>query len=209
MAATSNGGGTGVGTATLTITIGGILVYSALKGIGIPDVLKGVTGDPLDPHGARVNLDKGDNPSAGTLDTQAELGGIQAETKGGWVYPLSSRGNVIGTPYVGTHTLGNWQSDNAYDIATSTGTPVLAVRDGRVSKIGGSWSGGASRFDGLQVTLTTDAGGVFYTHLSKRYVKLGSRVRAGQVIGLSGAANGVQHLHIGFQNKPPAIITGS
>lgn len=37
--------------AILFITLGGIMVLSALRGISIADVLRGVTGNPLDPKG--------------------------------------------------------------------------------------------------------------------------------------------------------------
>lgn len=37
--------------AILFITVGAMMVLSALKGVSITDVLKGVTGDPLDPKG--------------------------------------------------------------------------------------------------------------------------------------------------------------
>lgn len=40
--------------AILIITIGVVLVYSALKGIGVTDVLAGSLGDALDPHGAKT-----------------------------------------------------------------------------------------------------------------------------------------------------------
>ncbi len=43
-------------------------------------------------------------------------------------------GPVIGLPYHGTHTLGNWQSDNALDIRVPVGTPVIALADGEIVK---------------------------------------------------------------------------
>ena len=36
-------------------------------------------------------------------------------------YPLGAHGPIIGTPYHGTHTRGNWQSDNAVDIRIPNG----------------------------------------------------------------------------------------
>jgi hypothetical protein len=61
--------------------------------------------------------------------------------RGGYAYPLARRGKIIGTPYTGTHTLGNWQSDNAVDIAVPVGTrgPVDPWRprgEGRASPAG-------------------------------------------------------------------------
>jgi murein DD-endopeptidase MepM/ murein hydrolase activator NlpD len=113
-------------------------------------------------------------------------------------------GKIIGTPHSGTHTLGNWQSDNAVDIAMPTGTILQSLEDGVVEKVSGSYQGGASRFDGYQVTIRFKNGNrAFYTHLSKAGVKAGQRLRAGQAIGRSGAANGVQHLHLGVEKGDP------
>lgn len=117
--------------------------------------------------------------------------------------PVAS-GKIIGTPYKGTHTLGNWQSDNAVDVSLKIGTPLRIPRDAVVEKVGGSYKGGASRFDGYQVTVRLPNGNrLFYTHLSKSNVRAGQRLRAGQVIGRSGAANGVPHLHLGAEHGNP------
>jgi murein DD-endopeptidase MepM/ murein hydrolase activator NlpD len=129
---------------------------------------------------------------------QAGRGGGRVRGSGG--YPLAKRGKVIGTPGQGTHTLGNWQSDQAYDFAAPVGTRVLATDAGVVVKVGGAWKGGADRFDGFQVTIQGKNGGVFYTHMKSANVKVGQKVKRGSVLGRSGAANGVPHLHIGFEN---------
>ena len=127
---------------------------------------------------------------------------------GGRVYPLARRGKIIGRPHGGTHNLGNWQSDNALDISAPIGTGVIAMDAGRVAKLSGSYQGGAGRFDGYQVTIQTDKGQLFYTHLSRASVKAGQEVKAGQRIGASGAANNVPHLHIGFQKGDPLAVVG-
>lgn len=138
------------------------------------------------------------------LDVTTIDGGTSGGGGGGPSYPLGRAGNIIGTPHAGTHTLGNWQSDNAVDIGVPVGTPVLAVRGGKVVKVGGGYSGGSSRFDGYQVTVQLDDGNsVFYTHLSDAIVKAGDKITGGQRIGTSGAANGVPHLHMGVQRGDP------
>jgi murein DD-endopeptidase MepM/ murein hydrolase activator NlpD len=135
----------------------------------------------------------GQAPAAGT-------GGPMG--RGGYAYPLARRGKIIGTPYSGTHTLGNWQSDNAVDIAIPVGTPVRSIRGGRVVKVVHHPQDG-SRFAGDQVTIQGPGGGVFFTHLSRSNVRPGERVKRGQVIGRSGSANGVAHLHIGRERGNP------
>lgn len=121
---------------------------------------------------------------------------------GGYSYPLATRGKIIGTPYKGTHTLGNWQSDNAVDISVPVGTRVMSIQDGVVVKVVHHPQDGG-RFAGDQITISGPGGGTFYTHLSHSGVRPGERVRKGQVIGRSGSANGVAHLHIGRERGNP------
>jgi hypothetical protein len=120
------------------------------------------------------------------------------------VYPLGRHGSVIGTPHTGTHTLGNWQSDNAIDIAAPVGTPVYAVADGRIgSNIGSLGAAAGSRFAGLRVQLDGASNSWWYGHLSRLVVHAGQTVKAGELIGYSGSANGVAHLHIGQRVGDP------
>jgi murein DD-endopeptidase MepM/ murein hydrolase activator NlpD len=113
---------------------------------------------------------------------------------------------IIGTPYVGTHTLGNWQSDNALDIAVPTGTPILATRNGVIGRVSGDNNDPSSQLNGFQVYLNDD---IWYTHLSKAAVSPGDKVKKGDVIGYSGAANGVEHLHFAVMNGDPAEYVSS
>jgi len=80
------------------------------------------------------------------------------------------------------------------DFAAPTGTPVVAVADGTVSKAG--WHGGNGRLVRIRHDGTYESA---YAHLSRiaSGVTAGSRVRQGQVIGYvgsSGLATG-PHLH--------------
>lgn len=123
--------------------------------------------------------------------------------------------SVIGVPGQGTHTLGNWQSDNAIDVSVPHGTPLRAVCSGRIGGRLGSTSGGmstASRFGGLKLTLDCGAEGAgnsfWYGHLSAYApgIAVGRDVERGQIIGLSGTANGVPHLHLGARFGDPRIV---
>jgi murein DD-endopeptidase MepM/ murein hydrolase activator NlpD len=123
-------------------------------------------------------------------------------------YPLGRTGKVIGTPYSGTHTIGNWESDNAIDLAVPKGTPVYAVGPGTIgSQIGSLGAAAGSRFAGERLHLVTPGNEWYYAHLSKIVVKAGQRVKAGQILGYSGEANGVQHLHIASKNGSPLGLT--
>lgn len=116
-------------------------------------------------------------------------------------------GKIIGTPYHGTHTLGNWQSDNAIDIALHPGTPIYAESDGVIvnpGTVGGGGPGnGSGRFDGYKTTLQGPGNSWWYGHLQKLVVGAGDHVKRGQLIGYSGSANGVAHLHLGQMHGSP------
>ena len=125
-------------------------------------------------------------------------------------YPLARHGPVIATPADHQRRpLGNWQSDNAIDIAVPAGTPVLAVADATVAQTGGSAPRhGGSAIGGFNVTLRASGNEVFYTHMTRALVHPGERVRAGQKIGLSGYANNVEHLHVGLEHGDPLALWG-
>jgi murein DD-endopeptidase MepM/ murein hydrolase activator NlpD len=125
-------------------------------------------------------------------------------------YPVATRGSIIGTPGAGTHSLGNWESDNAIDIAAKNGTPILATQNGTISKTFASDMNPNSQKAGIQVHFKTGDNEWFYTHLSRlaNGIKVGTKVKKGQVIGYSGSANGVGHLHLGVLNGNPLDLLG-
>ena len=126
-------------------------------------------------------------------------------TDAGLTFPLAQRGTNLGG--VAAHqrrAWGNWQSDNAVDIGVPQGTAVYAVDSGEIIGLGGSWNGGSGNPDGWNVTLKTRKNTWFYTHLRRREpLKIGQRVAQGELLGESGAANGVNHLHIASQKGDP------
>lgn len=125
-------------------------------------------------------------------------------------YPLGKRGPIIGTPYEGTHTLGNWQSDNAIDIKVPVGTPVYAVANGVIGPQIGPQANKDPRFAGDRLTLVFGSNAAFYGHLSSLAVKAGEHVVAGQLLGYSGEGNGVAHLHFAVEKGTPGdVIRGA
>lgn len=105
-------------------------------------------------------------------------------------------------PGGGTHAYGqNWQSSWAWDLLHSSDPhPVYAPVSGVVKSVG---QGGAGRFAGAKVGIEGDDGySVFLTHLSEANVAYGQRVEAGDIVGKTGQANGVFHLHIGMARGP-------
>jgi murein DD-endopeptidase MepM/ murein hydrolase activator NlpD len=123
-------------------------------------------------------------------------------------YPLAVRGVRIGSPRTGTHRLGNWQSDRAIDIAVPVGTPVRATEDGVIGGPMGRSRSRDPRFAGLRLTLEGRRDTWFYAHLRSIRVRPGQTVRRGEVIGRSGAANGVAHLHIAARRANPLVVFG-
>lgn len=131
------------------------------------------------------------------------------------VYPLPKHVRPIGLPYQGTHAKkfnaqggsDNWESENAVDLPTPKGTPVYAVSAGTIgSQIGSLNEGG--RFAGLRLHLVTQGNEFYYAHLSKLVVKAGEKVHAGQLLGYTGVANGVAHLHIASKTGDPRQAFG-
>lgn len=113
-------------------------------------------------------------------------------------YPLrtTARYSVIGCPYEGTHTLGNWESDRAVDIACPTGTPVVAIWAGTIGSQWGPLDTTSPQLLGLRAhLLRADGEEAYYAHCSRLTAPPGTHLKAGQLLGYSGEANGVQHLH--------------
>lgn len=133
------------------------------------------------------------------------------------VYPLPTPVRAIGVPGQGTHSKAfnkkggsdNWESENAVDLPVPKGTPVYAVADGVIGKQIGSLGSKSSRMAGLRLHLVTDGNEFYYAHLSKLTVKAGQQVHAGDLLGYSGVANGVAHLHLAAKVGDPRAAFGS
>jgi murein DD-endopeptidase MepM/ murein hydrolase activator NlpD len=109
--------------------------------------------------------------------------------------------HYIGLPYQGTHTLyGNWESDNAVDIALPKGTPVYAVASGRIGSQIGPIGGNDPHMAGQRLHLNIKGNELYYQHLQQIVVKAGQTVKKGQLLGYTGALN---HLHLGVRNGKP------
>lgn len=123
-------------------------------------------------------------------------------------YPLSRVGSIIGVPYQGTHRLGNWESDRACDIWAVKGTPVLACFAGTIGPQFGPLHSKNPRLLGLRCHLVgTDE--AYYAHLSQFATGIapGVKLQPGDMIGYSGVANGVPHLHFALEDGwPPTFL---
>lgn len=151
-----------------------------------------------------VQQAKGQSPQAPAAAVSPPAPGAPANSNSKVVAMQAPK--IIGTPYHGTHNLGNWESDNAVDIAMPTGTPIYAPFSGVIgSQIGSLGAASGSRFAGQRVHLAGQGNELYFAHLSRLAVRAGEHVTRGQVIGYSGSANGVQHLHLGAKVGNPGV----
>lgn len=128
-------------------------------------------------------------------------------------------GKIIGTPYAGTHAKDfnvkggsdNWESENAVDIAVPIGTPVYATQDGTIGpQFGPTGEGG--RFAGIRLHVNGASFSEYYAHLSSTApgIRAGVKVTEGELLGYSGVANGVAHLHYATTTNvdPLSLVKG-
>ena len=111
----------------------------------------------------------------------------------GYVFPVYGEASFV-DDYGAPRAVTGWHHGN--DVFAPTGTPLLAVADGTLSRVG------INNLGGNRLWLTDEAGNEFYyAHLSAYAPAAvsGARVRAGQVIGFVGntgqAITTPPHLH--------------
>jgi peptidoglycan LD-endopeptidase LytH len=96
---------------------------------------------------------------------------------------------------------GGRRRHQGIDLLAPAGTPLVAVADGRITRLSNHDRG----LGGISLRLTDQQGtGYYYAHNQRNLVHLGQHVRRGQVIALLGASGnargGPPHLH--FQLHP-------
>lgn len=100
-----------------------------------------------------------------------------------------------------SRALGNWQSDDAYDLMGKAGDPVPAYVSGTVTKISGQ-PGGKPGFAGYGITVRTAQGDLFFKHLGSANVRVGQRITPQTILGtLDAKTAGGPHLHLGGTNR--------
>jgi len=80
--------------------------------------------------------------------------------------------------------LGNWPSDNAWDLFAPAGTVVNSYTDGTVSKVFNNGKRSGSVY-GTQVTIKGDGNypDIFYTHLKNVKLEQGQQIKVGDYVG--------------------------
>jgi len=90
-----------------------------------------------------------------------------------------------------------YEFTNGVDYACYVGTDVFTRAHGRVIKAGWDWSGGGN-------VIIIDHGGIYktqYCHLSEMLVKVGQRVKKGQIIAKSGNTGFTTGAHVDYVIK--------
>lgn len=189
----ARGGGDGGGAAT-----GGFTGWTPGDYTGRDPYLLRVDGNEAILNPAQQALIPGGRDTLTRIFTRTG-GALRGFASGGYVNPVPG-GNWKYGPGAGTHSRSErgyvWQDDDAWDIMGSDGTPVVAGFDGVVTRT--SPFNPDSRFWGHGLYLQGGPGTLFYKHLKSLSVGAGSRVKAGDRLGVLGdGVNGGAHLHLG------------
>ena len=199
----ANTGDVGKGVASAYMAGGGVVSGDPSTGDSVPAML--TPGEVVLNRRQQAIVGVGRVMSA-LVATGGKIGG-GAFASGGLVNPFPG-GSWAGSPRDhGARALGNWQSDNAWDIMGSSGSRVYAVAPGVITRI--SPSGKSPQFAGQGVYLQTSGSGTWwYKHIASS-VRAGQRVNAGDVIGtLVSWTRGGPHLHLARDSGDPAAARG-
>lgn len=129
--------------------------------------------------------DEIDNPFAGNATFKLDLQGIEREH---WSYPLA--GAHVISPYGGR----GGRPHSGVDIKTKPNDKVLAAFDGVVTQSGPYYG-----YGNYIVIRHAYGFSTCYSHQSRNYVKKGQKVKAGQVIGLTGQTGRATTPHLHFE----------
>jgi murein DD-endopeptidase MepM/ murein hydrolase activator NlpD len=118
-------------------------------------------------------------------------GGGRTVSAGSWIWP------VDGYNYISQYF---WSGHHAIDIASTIGTPVVAAVGGTVVFSGWKYAGSNGYGGGLVIWVMNGAKlYTTYNHLSYAGVRVGQKVRAGQVIGRIGMTGNATGPHLHFE----------
>lgn len=128
----------------------------------------------------------------------------QAYVGGEFLWPLPSKNSTVSC-YFGWRihpVTGRQQFHNGIDIPAPYGTEIYACNDGTVIEVSYNYA------DGSYITISHGGGlATFYSHISKSNVKVGDKVKRGQVIayvGTSGYTTGA-HLNLNVYKDDAAV----
>jgi murein DD-endopeptidase MepM/ murein hydrolase activator NlpD len=178
---------------------------AAPTAMATPQITAATTAAPSTTSASALSVSAGPTPSSPTPSSAARKAASPPAPAGGfrYVFPV----NASNVAWHQTHS-----KYPATDIFADCGKPVVAATSGRILEVSRTDTYVKGRPDGptnggLSVSLLGDDGVRYYgSHLSaiQSGIAAGVRVRAGQQLGLlgrTGNANGVCHLHFGISPK--------
>ncbi|MBD3629997.1 M23 family metallopeptidase [Cyclobacterium sp.] len=111
-------------------------------------------------------------------------------------FPLLNKNYLNIASFFGDPRDGGRRKHEGVDIFAPSGTPVLAVSDGRVTRVANN------RLGGKTVRISSGRYSFYYAHLDSQMVASGSRVKPGDTLGTVGntgnARTTAPHLHFGI-----------
>ncbi|WP_439481243.1 peptidoglycan DD-metalloendopeptidase family protein [Cyclobacterium plantarum] len=111
-------------------------------------------------------------------------------------FPLLEKSYLNIASFFGDPRAGGRRQHEGVDIFAARGTPVLAVREGRVSRVGNN------RLGGKIVRISSGRYSFYYAHLDSQLVAVGTKVKPGDTLGTVGntgnARTTAPHLHFGI-----------
>ena len=113
----------------------------------------------------------------------------------GQLMALPIKNGKITTAYTKLGKMWSKGYHTGVDFAVPTGTPVLAVADGKIENA--NWG----KSYGNQVVQKVDGGWVIYAHLNKVRIKPGATVTKGQIVGESGNTGNSSGPHLHFEMR--------
>jgi murein DD-endopeptidase MepM/ murein hydrolase activator NlpD len=109
---------------------------------------------------------------------------------------LPIKDGKITTPYKKVGKMWSKGYHTGVDFAVKTGTPILAVADGKIANSNWGKSYGTQLVQDLG-----DGSFCIYAHLSSASKKIGDTVTKGEVIGLSGNTGNSSGPHLHFERR--------
>ncbi len=156
-------------------------------------------------------VEEGDSEACKEIFPEAET-----NTQCGEPASTAPTGDTSNKTYMPVRNEGAFNSASAHDISVPEGTPVYAIKDGKVTEskdlkgCDGRKCGDGMYSYGRVIKIDHNINGkapIVYAHLSKRVVESGDQVKAGQIIGYSGNSGNSYgpHLHIDFSGSYTAV----
>lgn len=127
---------------------------------------------------------------------------VTIRTNASLVFPVAGHSTASVQSRFGVERDGGRRSHHGIDIFARRGTPVVAVRSGRVTRVQNTGLGGK------QVWMRDDMGhNFYYAHLDSQLVRQGIQVQPGDTLGLVGNTGNARttppHLHFGIYQSGP------